>query len=204
MSCVDLLQKVLTLIENGVNVQDLRVNLMKYLGTSVNSKEIVISKNGRGVKVSEMVVVEMAKRGCNESKKIIDDDLFEYEYCCEKRKIVEERRSILRYYAFCGGKKALNLLENLKDEICCEKLKMDKFVLFGDRENVVLINLVKEGLVPNLEVKEVYQEKWSYQVEYDGVRENVVGLEVKPFLVVPRQIRHPLEDLMYYMKHMIS
>jgi hypothetical protein len=133
------IEMILDAVDRGVTTREIRADPLKYL-TSGQTKEIIINTGGEGLKISEEIIIEMAKRGDSLAQQIIKKDDFKN----------VSYGSPLRYA----------WLE-----------KSVPFCMFRDydRENHVLIELIKEGKIGNLggmelRVCKVYVEDYMYEI----------------------------------------
>lgn len=127
------LEKILAAIDAGATTDEIRKDPMKFL-VSGETIEIVINSGGEGLKLSPEIIEEMAKRGDELAKDII-----------EKKKFI----------AYSNSDKKFAYLEEFPGSY--------------DRQNKILIEIIKEGKIKNnggmvLEIHKVHEEGWTYEV----------------------------------------
>ena len=160
-----LLTKILEAIDKGHTTDEIRENPMKFI-VSGKTKKIVICTGGEGLKLSYEIINEMANRGDQLAKKLIDDD---------------KRWCKINNYQSSRCK----LSEIPKDERSEVWIHYRDQKLYNeyDRTNEHLINIIEEDEIQNiggwtLQVYTVYDEDWSYQIhnQLDGYgSEYIVG-----------------------------
>ena len=78
LKCINgdkILYKILNVIDAGVSTEEIRKDPLKYI-VSGETKEIVINLGGEGLKVSHEIIKEMARRGDNTAKYLLEKDIF--------------------------------------------------------------------------------------------------------------------------------
>jgi len=138
-----LLDKILDAIDKGATTDEIRSDPIKFMTTG-KKKEIVINTGGEGLKLSPTIITEMAQRGDKLAKEIIEKDKFQnYTKNCYPLPIK---------FAFFEKNPPIYGIPNY------------------DRENKILIDIIKEGKLKNnggmtLVVAAVYDEYYMYEIK---------------------------------------
>lgn len=140
-----LLDKILNAVDKGISTKEIREDPLKFLTSGVK-KEIVINTGGEGLKLSPEIINEMAKRGDKLAKDILEKNKFQ--------NYVQFSHTLPIKFAFLENEPPIYGIANY------------------DRENKILIDIIKEGKLKNnggmtLMVAAVYEEYYMHEIKMD-------------------------------------
>lgn len=154
-----LLEKILKAVDDGYTTEQIRKHPEKFL-VSGKTKKIVISKETNNLPLCYVIIKELANRGDEYSKSIIDND--------------KGWKQISDDGCFSRSCKLKNIPEQDRCNVWFDFSKCIDY-----RTSKHLIDIIEEGKLENIggwgfEVKTVYEEDWSYRIEC-AYGEYVVG-----------------------------